>query len=137
MNPLTFLKDKIHTFCLNLALRIFSGLDDDFKRMCVLSIIHSKWVGGDIVTERYVKAKTLNQQMGLVKDPNALKFPVCIADHCLVDMPTLTEATNSGEFGWERIRKCLPAWLRYSDEQTIRNDVQRVFSLCMPTPIHA
>lgn len=96
----------------------------------MLAIIHSKWVGGDVVQNRYVKAERMNEQMCLVQDSNALKFPTCIADHCLRDIPSLTEAKSSPDCGWDRIRKVIPCWLRYSDEATFRDDVQRVFAIC-------
>lgn len=129
MKLLTKLKQVIAHFFTRLGLRLCSKLDNDFKRMCVLAIIHSKWVGGDVVRERYDKAMVMNEQMCLVQDANALKFPTCIADHCLRDIPSLNEAKSSPDCGWSRIRKVIPCWLRYSDEDTIRNDVQRMFAI--------
>lgn len=135
MKPFTFLHDRVCSFIARMGLGIMARSDDDFKRMCVLAIIHSKWVGGDIAKDRYVKAVALNKQMGLVKDPSALKFPVCIADYCLTDIPSLSEASNEPNGAWERIRMCIPSWLRYSDDSTIRRDIQRVFAIALPTPI--
>ncbi len=130
MKLLTKLQQSVADFFTRIGLRFCAKLDNDFKRMCVLAIIHSKWVGGDVVRERYAKAMALNKQMCLVQDGNALKFPTCIADHCLRGIPSLNEAKSSPDCGWSRIRKVIPCWLRYSDEDTFRNDIQRVFAIC-------
>lgn len=134
MKLLTYLQKVIAQFFTRVGLKFCAKLDNDFKRMCVLAIIHSKWVGGDVVKERYTKMSTLNNQLCLVQDASALKFPTCIADHCLKGIPSLNEAKSLPDCGWNRIRKVIPCWLRYSDEATFRNDVRRVFALCA-TPV--
>jgi len=134
MKLLTSLRVSMSRFFTRIVLRLCSKFDNDFKRMLVLAIIHSKWVGGDIVRERYAKIESMNEQMCLVKDSNALKFPTCIADKCLFDIPSLTEAKRSPDFGWHRAWRAIPCWLRYADEEAFRNDMQRLFSLCA-TPV--
>jgi hypothetical protein len=116
---------------------VWAMLDNDFKRMCVLAIIHSKWVGGDVVRERYTKVEDLNRQLNLVNDSSALKFPTAIADHCFKSLPSLSEALETTDCGWGRIKRSVPCWLRYCDESAFRDDIQRVFALCVARPIVA
>lgn len=136
MNLLTSLREVVSRFFTRIVLRLCAKFDNDFKRMLVLAIIHSKWVGGDIVQERYAKIGSMNEQMCLVKDTNALKFPTAIADKCLLDIPSLTEAKCAPDFGWRRAWRAIPCWLRYADEEAFRNDMQRLLSLCA-TPVVA
>lgn len=136
MKILTSIRERVVGFFTGIFLRVCAKFDNDFKRMLVLAIIHSKWVGGDIVRERYAKIESMNAQMCLVKDTNALKFPTCIADDCLKDIPSLNEAKCSPDFGWKRAWRAIPCWLRYADEEAFRNDMQRLFSLCA-TPVVA
>ena len=136
MKLLTSIRGAIGRFFTNIALWLCAKFDNDFKRMLVLAIIHSKWIGGDIVKERYAKIGAMNEQMCLVKDTKALKFPTCIADKCLFGIPSLTEAKCSPDFGWRRAWRAIPCWLRYADEEAFRNDMQRLLSLCA-TPVVA
>lgn len=110
-------------------------LDDDFKRMCVLAIIHAKWCGGKSNEERYKSAAELNQNLGLVTDANALKFPTVVAQRVLRDVPSLEAYSDDPRRSWISIQRAFPCWLAYGHDQQWRDEVAAVFAFCYSHPV--
>lgn len=104
---------------------VWSRLDIQFKRMCLLASLHAsiKQCNESDLNE-LIK---LNKELKLVKDVNALRLPVLLGPIIWKKVIHTDNLDTSNECAIKRIVRRLPCWIKYSDEATMKSDIKMLF----------
>jgi len=102
---------------------------DQSKRMCVLASLYARLM--ECQPDDRECLERVNQEMGLSRDTNALKFPAAISRWIWKNiLPIKRIDLEHEEHYVARLVKKTPCWLWYADAETRYQDIQRLVELC-------
>lgn len=108
--------------------KIWAYADTDLKRLFLYASLHSALTKcGPHQTE---EIKSLNESLNLVKDHSALKLPMLYARRIWGNLTPLDKIDITSDRFIQRVIKKTPCWLRYTEDQEFREDLQRYMSFC-------
>lgn len=111
---------------------IWSKLDNQFKKMCLISSIHSSI---KCCSESDCDSlDILNRQMNLVEDVNAMRLPVLLGPYLWRNVIRLDKLDLEQDKAVERILRKLPCWIKYSDNDAMRSDIESLFDFYRNEP---
>ena len=105
---------------------IWSRLDNEFKRMCLLASLHA--VISNCKEPNPSEIAELNSKMRLVKDENALRFPMLMGSLIWKDIKNVDKFDLKSQRYVERIARKAPCWLKYTDDSSFKTDLQQLLS---------
>lgn len=105
---------------------LWSKVDTSFKKMCLIASLHAAIKG---CQESDIKSlNSLNQQLHLVKDVNALRLPVLVGPLLWDETLRFEKLDIDKSNAIKRILRKLPCWIKYSDDVTMGEDISKLFS---------
>lgn len=106
---------------------LWSVMPDRSKRMCLLTSLYVCMTG--YTEDDTDKLDEMNRELTLSRDTNALRFPALVSPliwrSTFLKKPPVTDSERSELFITRLIKKT-PCWLKYGDEQTMRDDMRKL-----------
>lgn len=102
--------------------------------MCLLTTLYASTVGCD--EDDTSVLQIVNESLNIARDINALRFPAMLTPLIWSRYkPNLRVEPEHKERYVNRLLKRTPCWMLYSDETTMREDINKLIEVCWSVPI--
>lgn len=135
MNPLTYIKLKVMEYTRKAWFKLWDRIDNRFKRMCVLASLHAVLM--DCNEPGCNTVNNLNESLDLVKDAEAMRFPMLFAPLIWKGVLPISHYEASSDKLVTRLMRKTPCWLKYTDDESFTNEIKQLLNYCngVPKPI--
>lgn len=108
---------------------LWDHAQDRFKRMCLLSSLHAQLL--HVNEDDRDQLLEVNREMDLDRDVRALRFPTLLAPMIWPHVITIDKIDmQRQDFYINKVMKAIPCWLRYGDEEAIKDDIRHLLRFC-------
>jgi hypothetical protein len=107
---------------------VWTKVDAEFKRMCVMAVLHAKWrlCSEDDLCE----LDRFNSTFKLCKDTSVLRFPTLFGVHVWNSVPNEANVVTPSDKFFRRIELLTPCWLKYTDPNAYMEELRALYTYC-------